>query len=53
MIVDLDEPLYVIDENTHSHRVSSIDVINKIVLCTDGTSYPYSTNALTVTIKEM
>ena len=52
MIVDLDQPLYVIDENTHAHRVSSIDVINKIVYCTDETSYPYSTSPLTVTIKQ-
>lgn len=53
MIVNLDEQLYVIDENTHSHHVSTIDVINKIVHCTDGTSYEYSTSPLTVTIKEL
>ena len=53
MIVDLDETLYVIDEKTHSHKVSTIDVIHKIVHCTDGTSFEYGTCSLTVTIKEI
>lgn len=52
MIVDLDQVLYVVDNNTHEHKVSSIDVINKIVHCVDGTSFEYSTVSLTVTIKE-
>lgn len=52
MIVDLDEPLYVIDENTHEHRVSTIDIINKIVYCDDNTSFGYGTHPLTVIIKQ-
>lgn len=52
MIVDLDKPLYVVDDRTHSHKVSSIDILNKIVYCTDGTHYEYGTNPLTVTIVE-
>lgn len=51
MIVDLDQPLYVIDDRTHSHKVSSIDIINKIVYCTDGTEYEYSTSPLTVVVQ--
>lgn len=52
MIIDLDQILYVVDTNTHEHKVSNIDVINKIVHCTDGTQYEYSTSPLTVTIKQ-
>ena len=52
MIIDLDEALYVIDDRTHEHRISNIDVINKIVYCTDNTSYPYSTHPLTIIIKK-
>ena len=52
MIIDLDKPLYVVDDRTHSHKVSSIDILNKIVYCTDGTQYEYGTNPLTVTIVE-
>lgn len=51
MIIDLEQPLYVIDERTHEHRISTIDVITKIVYCTDGTEFPYSTHPLTVIIK--
>lgn len=53
MIINLDDPLYVVDENTHSHKVSMIDVIHKIVICTDGNEYEYSTSPLTITIHEM
>ena len=52
MIVDLNQILYVVDNNTHEHKVSTIDIINKIVHCTDGSQYEYSTSPLTVTIKE-
>ena len=30
MIVDLNQILYVVDNNTHEHKVSTIDIINKI-----------------------
>lgn len=53
MIVDLNQELFVVDEKTHAHKISNIDIINKIVHCTDGTSYEYSTSPLTVTISEL
>jgi len=51
MIVDLDQNLYVVDNRTHAHRISYIDVINKIVHTTDDLEFEYSTSPLTVTIK--
>ncbi len=51
MIIDLDKPLYVIDERTHSHRVLSIDIINKIVYCENDQSFEYGTCPLTVTVQ--
>lgn len=51
MIVDLDEPLFVVDERTHEHRVSTIDVRNKIVYCEDNTQFEYGTHPLTVIVK--
>lgn len=52
MIVDLDETLYVVDENTHKHRIVSINIREKTVLCEDGTSFEYSTCPLTVVIDD-
>ena len=53
MIVDLDNVLYVVDEDTHEHRVKSIDVINKTVTTIDNEVYEYSTNPLTIVIKKL
>ena len=48
MIVDLDKILYVVDEKSRKHRVSTINIREKVVICEDGTEYPYSTCPLTV-----
>lgn len=31
MIIDLNEPLYVIDNRTHAHKVIYVDFINKLI----------------------
>lgn len=51
MIVDLDQPLYVVDNKTHAHKVEKIDVLKKIVYCTDGTQHEYGTSPLTVVVQ--
>lgn len=52
MIVDLDKALYVMDENTHKHRVVTINIREKTVTCEDDTVFEYSTCPLTVVIGE-
>lgn len=55
MIIDLDQPLYVVDELVREHRVVSIDIREKTVTCEDGEVFEYGTNAdnLTVVIKNI
>lgn len=52
MIVDLEKPLYVMDENTHKHRIKSFNILEKTVTCIDGLTFEYSTTNLTVVIGE-
>lgn len=51
MILDLDQPLYVLDNKAKEHRVVSINIREKTVTCEDGTVFEYSTDNLTVVIK--
>jgi len=52
MIVDLDQTLYVVDDKTQEHRVVSINVREKTVLCEDGLEFEYSTTNLTVVVRD-
>ena len=51
MIIDLNEPLYVLDNKCREHRVKNIDLLNKIVIDVDNNEYEYSTTPITVVIK--
>lgn len=53
MIIDLDQPLYVIDDTMLEHRVVSINVREKTILTEDELEFEYGTNNLTVVIKNV
>lgn len=50
MIIDLNQTLYVVDEQTNHHRIVSINIREKTIKCEDGTEYEYSTAPITVVI---
>ena len=56
MIVDLDKPLYVIDERARYHRIDLFNVRTKEVICYAGTEqelrFPYGTDNITVVLSE-
>ena len=51
MIIDLDQTLYVVDEQTREHRIVTINIREKTIQCEDGLEFEYSTSPVTVTIK--
>lgn len=47
MIIDLNQPLFLVDNQAVKHRVIRIDVLNKLIICKDSeeapeVSYEYS-----------
>lgn len=50
MIVDLNQALYVVDNQTFHHRIVTINIREKTIQCEDGTEFEYSTSPITVVI---
>ena len=50
MIIDLDQTLYVVDEQTNEHRIVSINIREKTITCEDGNIFEYATSPITVVI---
>lgn len=50
MIIDINQNLFVVDSVAKTHRIESINLLEKTIHCTDNTDWEYSTCDITVVI---